>query len=184
MSRHGTTIILLVALVLVSCSPSIRVNSDWSPDVDWESFATFAWLPDAQSDGAGPATDQITDRRIRAAVDSVLTDRGLRKVSSGSDLMVGYQVTTRTSVSYSTTATSWGRGGWGGWSGGMTTMRTVPVYSQSGTLLISVYETKDKSLVWHGSGQTDLRTVTDPQERQRRISNVVARTLETLPPPK
>ena len=61
-------------------------------------------------------------------------------------------------------------------------MRTVPVYSQAGTLLISIYKTEGKDLVWHGSGQADLRNVTDPEMRQERINDVVRRVLNTFPP--
>ncbi len=185
MSRIQTNMVLATAVLLVaSCGPSINVSSDWSPGVVWESFYTYKWLPDAQSDGAGRAADQITDQRIRLAMDSIMVARGLRKVDSGSDLMIGYQVTTRTNVSYQTTTTSWGRAGWGGWGGGMSTSRTVPIYSKAGTLLISIYETKGHSLVWHGSGQTDLQGTSDPRERQRRVSNVVGKTMAKFPPPK
>ena len=187
MLRTGTTMVLAAAvLLLASCGPSINVNSDWSPEVVWESFYTYKWLPDAQSDGLAQSADQITDQRIRAAMDSIMVERGLRREDSGADLMIGYQVTTRTNVSYQTTGTSWGRTGWGrsGWSGGVTTMRTVPVYSRAGTLVISIYESEGRSLVWHGSGATDLQSTSDPRERQRRISNVVGKTLAKFPPPK
>ena len=187
MSRTKTSIVLAAgALLLASCGPSINVSSDWSPEVVWESFYTYRWLPDAPSDGMGRAADQITDQRIRAAMDSIMVERGLRKVDSGSDLMIGYRVTTRSNVSYVTTGTTWGGSTWGrsGWSGGVTTMRTTPVYSRSGTLLISIYETEGQSLVWHGSGSTDLQSSNDPRERQQRINNVVGRTLKNFPPPK
>ncbi len=169
------------ALFLAACGSGVNVTSDWSPEIDFSSFESFGWLPDARSDGAGPASDPFTDQRIRAAIEEQFAERGLQKVSGEGDLMVGYQVTTRTNVSYRTTGTTWGRAGWGGW-GGVTTMRTVPVYSQSGTLLISIYQTEGKSLVWHGSGQADLRNITDPELRQERISDVVNRVLRTFPP--
>lgn len=187
MSRTKTSLVLAAAVMLLaSCGPSINVSSDWSPEAVWESFYTYQWLPDAQNDGSGQSADQITDQRIRAAMDSIMVERGLRRVDSGADLMIGYQVTTRSNVSYQTTGTSWGRSGWGrsGWSGGVTTMRTVPIYSRAGTLLISIYESEGRSLVWHGSGSTDLQSTNDPRERQQRINNVVGRTMAKFPPPK
>ncbi len=183
MRHFRQTFVGTVALFsFAACGSSVNVTSDWSPTANFEAFNTYAWLPDGQSDGAGPASDPFTDQRIRAAIESQMADRGLEKVSREGDLMVGYQVTTRTNVCYRTTSTSWGRSGWGGWGGGVTTMRTVPVYSQSGTLLISIYQTEGKSLVWHGSGQADLRNITDPELRQERISDVVNRVLRTFPP--
>ncbi len=75
MLRTGTTTVLAAAvLLLASCGPSINVNSDWSPEAVWESFYTYKWLPDAQSDGLAQSADQITDQRIRAAMDSILPD--------------------------------------------------------------------------------------------------------------
>ena len=182
MSRTKTSLVLAAAVMLLaSCGPSINVSSDWSPEAVWESFYTYQWLPDAQNDGSGQSADQITDQRIRAAMDSIMVERGLRRVDSGADLMIGYQVTTRSNVSYQTTGTSWGRSGW---SGGVTTMRTVPIYSRAGTLLISIYESEGRSLVWHGSGSTDLQSTNDPRERQQRINNVVRSTMAKFPPPK
>ena len=184
MSRNRAKLALLASAVLLAgCAPAVRVNSDWSPSADFDAFQTFGWLPAARDDGAAPASDPIMDERIRMAIESELVDRGLEKVASGADLMVGYQVTTRTNVSYRTTGTTWGRAGWGGWGGGVTTMRTTPVYSKAGTLLISIYETHEKSLVWHGSGDADLRGISDPQERQRRLNDLVRRTLQRFPPP-
>jgi hypothetical protein len=184
MSHASTKAILTVsALLLAACASAVSVNSDWSPSADFSAFETFAWLPPAQDDGAGPASDPIMDERIRMSIESELVDRGMQKVSEGADLMVGYQITTRTNVSYRTTGTTWGRAGWGGWGGGVTTMRTTPVYSQAGTLLIRFYETHDKSLVWHGSGQTDMRHISDTRERQQRIDELVRRTLREFPPP-
>jgi len=183
MSRSRTTMILAAAaLLLTSCSPSVQVQSDWSPSADFDAFHTFGWLPDAQDDGAGRAVDPIMHERIQMAIESEFANRGFEKVSSGADLMVGYEVTTRTNVSYRTTGTTWGRAGWGGWGGGVTTMRTVPVYSQAGTLLISIFESQEKNLVWHGSGQADLRGISDPQERQRRLEDIVRRTMQRFPP--
>ena len=183
MKRLRRSAIPAVAFVfLAACGSSVNVTSDRSPTVDFSAFETFAWLPDGQSDGTSQATDQITDQRIRLAMESQLAERGLREVSSGADLMVGYQLTTRTNVSYRTTGTHWGRSGWGGWSGGVSTMRTVPVYSSAGTLLIRMYETEEKTLVWHGSGQADLRSFNDPEQRQERINDVVRSILSRFPP--
>ena len=184
MSRIRTKAALVASAVLLAgCASAVTVNSDWSPSADFGAFETFGWLPDARDDGAAPASDPIVDERIRTSIESELLNRGMRKVSEGADLMVGYQITSRTNVSYRTTGTTWGRAGWGGWGGGVTTMRTVPVYSQAGTLLIRLYESQDKSLVWHGSGQTDLRHITNTRERQERIDELVRRTLRDFPPP-
>ena len=66
MSRIETGMALAAAaLVLTACGPSINVSSDWSPEVAWESFYTYGWLPDAQNDGSGSA-------RVSAA--TALTD--------------------------------------------------------------------------------------------------------------
>jgi hypothetical protein len=186
MQRTRVWMIVPAALMLAACGPSISTTADWSPNVEWESFHTYKWLPDGDGDGMGQAANSITDERIRAAVDSVMESVGAVRVDTGADLMVGYQITTRTNVSYQTTGTTWGRSGWGrsGWGGGVTTMRTVPIYSTAGTLLISVFEASDKALVWYGSGVTDLQGVTDPAQRQRRISQVVAKTMSKFPPPK
>ncbi len=65
---------------------------------------------------------------MRMTVDSHLAGKGFRKVSSGGDVMVGYQITTKDQVSYKTVGNAWGGMGWsrgGGWGMGAATTRQL-----------------------------------------------------------
>ena len=182
--QRTTSVLMTLGLgLVVGCSAGVSVNSDYAPGTDFSKFSTYDWLPDAQTDGSGKA-DPIADERIRMAIDSNLVSKGLRKVSGGGDLMVGYQITTKDDVSYQTVGSAWGAGGWR-WGGGMAmgSSTTTAYHTTVGTLVISIFESQGKTMVWHGSGQSDLQKTTDPQERQEKIDDAVDKILGTFPPP-
>jgi len=127
----------LTVLLLAACSYGLQTSSDWNPEANFELLETYAWTPD---DPGGPGIDELTDGRIRAAIDANLTGKGMREVSlDQADIHVDYQVTTQDQTNYTTTSTGWG-GGYGrygrGWSGGgVSTSTTRATTYTNGTLV-------------------------------------------------
>ncbi len=124
----------LTVLLLAACSYGLQTSSDWNPEANFELLETYAWTPD------DPGIDELTDGRIRAAIDANLTGKGMREVSlDQADIHVDYQVTTQDQTNYTTTSTGWG-GGYGrygrGWSGGgVSTSTTRATTYTNGTLV-------------------------------------------------
>ena len=183
MTSFAKSSLVLAIGLSTACSAGVTVNADWAPDTNFSNFHTYSWLPDAQSDGSGVA-NAITDERIKLAVDSNLAGKGFRKVSGNPDLMIGYQITTKENVSYQTVGNAWGGMGWG-WGGGwgMGSSTTTAYHTTVGTLVMSIFQTEGKKMVWHGSGSTDLATSVNPDERQEMIDSAVRKILKDFPPP-
>ncbi len=178
------TMIVTACAFVAGCAAGIKTNSDWNQSTDFTQYKTFAWLPDATTDGSGQAADQLTDQRIRSAIDSALESKGLQKTSaSTADMMVGYQVTTKDQVTLQTTGSAWGGGGWR-YGGGMAmgTQTTNEYHETVGTLTIVVADTKSKNVVWHGSGEGTLKEGGSPDERAQSINDSVTKILEKFPP--
>jgi len=164
----------LMGLVLSACGPGISTSMDYDQSVDFSKFTTYSWF-----DSNNPAADDISDSRIHQAVDSQLTAKGLKKVDSGGDLGVSYQITTKDQTTYTTMGDGWG-GGWR-WGGmGMTTT-TSQTYTD-GTLMLGMFDSATKQEVWHGSATADISGNKTPDERTKQINEAVSKLLADFPP--
>lgn len=178
----------VIAVALSGCGSGISVTSDWEPGVDFTSFKTFVVLEEA---GGSSGIDQLTQNRIKTSITSNLQAKGMRQADSkdDADAAVGWQVTTDQRSSFQTVSTGWGGYGygWGGWygggMGGMSTSRTTETRYEVGTLVIAMFDTKRKEMIFTATGSKTLRTDNpSPQEAQKRIDEAVAKILEKFPP--
>ena len=172
-----------VALTLgLSACGGIQVNTDYNPDTDFTRYRTFAW-----AEGSGslddPRMTDLVDQRFRRAVESELVSRGMEKTTSGEpDVFVGYQIALDDRVDYQTINTYYG-GAWGyrGVYGGVVGTQTTATEYTVGTLVIDVYDARQRELVWRGSGEGKVSQARNPEESQERINQVVTRILQDFP---
>ncbi len=176
----------LTVLLLAACGPTLQTTADWNPQANFALLETYAWTPD---DPGGPGIDELTDGRIRVAIEADLNGKGLREVPLGqADLAVDYQVTTEDQTNYTTTSTGWGGGygrygrGWGGTSVAVGTSTTRATTYTNGTLVIGLFSAQSREVLWHGSGTTKLRENPCPADRTETVNNAVDKILEDFPP--
>ncbi len=179
-------ILLLTVLLSAACAAGIKTSADWNQEANFTAFQNNAWTPD---DPASPGIDQLTDGRIRAAIEANLNGKGLREVPlEQADLAVDYQVTTEDQTNYTTTSTGWGGGygrygaGWGGVGVSTSSSTTRATTYTNGTLVIGLFSRETREVLWHGSGTTKLRENPSPAERTETVNNAVAKILEQFPP--
>ena len=75
-------------LLLTGMARAQDVRYNFDKGTDFSKFKTYKWVPikDAQK------VDDITDKQIKDAIDSVLVTKGLEKTTSDdADLYIGYQ---------------------------------------------------------------------------------------------
>jgi len=105
------------------------------------------------------------DQRVKDAIDSQLTAKGLKEVESGGDLVVHAVGITRLGEDVHVNASGWGGGlgPWGGWGGG-------PAFGDAtagkstyaiGTLIIEISDPTSKRMVWWGLSDQSLPTKSD-----------------------
>lgn len=174
---------LALLVALSACASGVDVTTDWLPGVSFADMTTYTWIEtDAHSN------DTFTHARIRASVDSAMASRGFRIGDSDADLAVGYKVTTDQQRSFSTVSTGWGTGyrwGWGGRStvGVSRTTSTTRVNEwEEGTIILSLFDTGTKDMVWTGSATARLDPDRSPQERQERIDEAIEKMMRDFPP--
>jgi hypothetical protein len=173
-----------LAVSLGACS-GLSTNFDFDPQANFTGYQTWAWMEMQPN-------SQLTDlqrSRVRSSIESALTAKGMSLVRGQPSFWVGYQVILDEQVSYNTVNSYYG-GGWGyrGWYGpsyGMTmgSSQTTETRVQVGTLIIDIFDAGTKELVWRGTGESKIQEVRDPQERQARLDQAVAKIMEKFPPP-
>ena len=174
----------LTVWVLSGCS-TFHVNSDYNPEIDFSQYGTYYWLPapDPTDKTNGAKNDGLLNQRIEKAVDAVLRQKGMRRVETKADasLLVTEHINVKQKMRVNTTNYGYGYGRWGYWGGPGYTDTTVHQYQQ-GTLILDFIDAKNKELVWRGSGQSQLREMKTPAEREKRVRAAVEAILAKYPP--
>ncbi|MCU1719376.1 DUF4136 domain-containing protein [Pseudomonas sp. 5P_3.1_Bac2] len=179
-------LLLLPLLVLLSACQNAQLNRDYDQQRDFGAYRSWSWQsPAVQYSPNDPRLQSdLTEQRIRSAVNEQLEQRGLRQASAGAgDLRVGVWliVDNRQEQITSQTGGSWGYP-WGGyWGPGYIDTRTLDY--QVGTLQVDLYDGKDGKLVWRGSREQILRAPeSTPSEREANIRSSVREVLSQYPP--
>ena len=165
------------AALLVSACSGISTSTDYDPAVNFSAFSTYDWI---DSEGE---VDNLTSSRVRQSVDAALTAKGFTQSTSNPDLAVSYQITSAERRSFNTVNTGWG-GGYrhGGWGMSMGTSTTTENVWQEGSLILGIFDTGTKNLVWTGTATTDIDQSRSPQERQELIDSAVGKMMGDFPP--
>ncbi len=181
-------IALLAFALLLSACQTQQANLDFDASRDFAGYRSWAWkAPALQYRPDDPRIkSDLTEQRIRQAVDAQLEQRGLRAVQAGAkpDVLVQayYIVDTRqqqVSVPY---GGPWG-GYWGGpWAGGYYN-ETRTVEYRVATLQVDLLDGRDGKLVWRGSRDTLLNDASQgPTERSATIAKSVGLIMANYPP--
>jgi len=155
------------------------VQFDYDRSANFGAYKTYNWIDYRRVEPG----DQLLDQDIKRAVDAQLAGKGLRRVESGGDLVVGYQA----GISQEKEFDSLGTGGWGGWGGpfgwgnwGNTRVTTSTI--DIGKLTIGLFDPATKQLVWRGAASKTLNISKDPDKNYRNLEKAMARLFRNYPP--
>ncbi len=169
-------VVLLVAIVLIfsRCGPSIRVFYEYDKSTDLSGFNNYCWAPVQAIDAKelNPFYyNELTDKRIKQAVDKQLCSRGFRVSDSGRVLEVHYHITIEPKViAFTEPFNSLSGTPWPG--------QEIQGYPyKQGTLIVDLVEREENVLVWRGwaTGAIEDRVSKKPAEA---INKAVAKIFE------
>jgi hypothetical protein len=179
----ATSLVLLLGPSGCTTAARVGVTNDFDHAVNFRAFKTWAWYPQQPKDAeGGPAKgyESFLDKRMRAAVASEMTQKGLTEVTvaSAPDIYVAYsaRVEDKQQVSpyYNGLGYPYGYGyGYYGRS-----YSPVTQY-KAGTVVIDIIDAKRKELAWRGTGQAQVNQNTIDEVETHRIVNGI---LSTYPP--
>ena len=180
------SILLAIALLLggVTATMAQDVRYDYDKDKDFSKFKSYKWVSIKGAD----QPDELTGKRIMAAVDAELATKGVTKTDSDTaDLYIAYQTAVGTEKQFTSYNTGWGYGpGWGtGWYGGG--MNSTTTYGSTSTIYvgqldISMYDPATKQLVWRGVASKTLDPKAKPEKKDKNIGKAVQKLLKNFPP--
>lgn len=150
-----------------------EVKTDYRHSVDFGKYHTYSWL---KVDAGNP----LWVDRIRRAVDEELTAKGWSMVPSGGDVSVSAFGSTREQPSMQTFYDGLG-GGWGWWGFGDLGESTTTVQNtEVGTLVVDIFDSNTKKLIWRG---TATNTLSDhPDKNEKKLEHNVAEMFKKFPP--
>ena len=170
---------LINLTVLISLRAAVfaqEIQFDYDRSANFNTYKTYQWV-DYKAVQVG---DELLDRDIKRAVDEQLAGKGLRRVESGADLLVGYEA----GISQEKAFDSIGTGGWGGpfgwgnWGNTRVTTSSIDI----GKLVIGLFDPASKRLVWRGAASKTLNINKDPDKNYHNLEKAMAKLFRNYPP--
>ena len=132
-------------------SSAQQVKTDYDRSADFSQYKTYSWQH-------VKTKDALDVDRIKSAVNAALAAKGWTQVGSGGDVSIVAMEITREQQTLNTFYDgfggrwSWRRFGGGGFGEATTTTDTYKV----GTLVVDLFDTKTKKLLWRGTSTDTL----------------------------
>jgi hypothetical protein len=181
----GISIVALILLFVVSSCSSLSVTTDYDKTADFSKYKTFSYY--GWADNSDKILNQFDKDRIEKAFGSEFKSRGLSFVESGGDLTVTLFIVTEQKQQTTATTTGMG-GGYGGyygygpgygWGGGMSTTSYNTYEYTVGTLIIDVYDSNEKTLVFESIGKGTIDD--NPKKRDKSTAMAVSAMMRPFP---
>jgi hypothetical protein len=174
--QHRISFSMAIALFAATASFA-EVKTDYDRAAEFSNYKTYSW-------GKVHTEDPLLADRVKAAVASALAAKGWTEVESGGDVSIMAMEMTEDHRTLNTYYDSFGGGwGWRRWGGGIgngfgESTTTEETY-QVGTLVIDLFDTNAKKLVWRGSASDTLSDKSD--KNIQRLDKDVEKMFEHFP---
>lgn len=152
-----------------------HVSVDYDHGANFQQIKTYSW-------SKVQTANSIWDNRVKDAVNKQLAAKGWTQVPSGGDIAL--VAVEKTSIQQQYDSFYNGFGGFGGrrFGGGFGTgieTTTIDNY-KVGTLVVSMFETNSKQLLWRGSASGDLSG--NPDKNAKNLDKDVDKMFKSFPP--
>lgn len=171
MKVQGIVFVLIGMMVLFSGRSSAQdVKTDYDRNANFAQYKTYSWEQIK-------TRDPLMVDRIKSAVNGTLAAKGFTEVPSGGDISIVAMETTQNQQTLDTFYNNLGGGWrWGGFGDATTTTENYKV----GTLVIDLFDTNTRNLLWRGSASDALSN-----KSEKNIDNLdkgVDRMFKKFPP--
>jgi hypothetical protein len=191
MKKLASLFLFLAVLTGCTTTQPVDVSTDFDRATNFGSLTTFKWYQDQPAAGQDPnyQYDSFIDQRMKRAVESELSRKGLRLVTSNPDILVAYDMKVETKqelrpdYSYAP-GFGYGYGYWYGYryNYGYSRFGTAPMLIdeyKNGTVIIDFVDPKDNQLAWRGWGQMEVGSA---NVTEAEINRITAKILSKYPP--
>jgi hypothetical protein len=173
-----TSRIAITAAILVL--PAIAAAQDVK--IDYDKAFNFAPIRTYSITLGTKWGNDLSERRVLTEIDEAIAAKGWTRVDTNADVQVVLHGATQTKRNASTFYS--GMGGYGGYGyggfGGMGTASTVVNEYKVGMLVVDIFDSKSKALVFRGTAEDEI---SDNSERnQKRIEKASTKMFKDFPP--
>ena len=157
------------AVVLASSfAMAQQVSVNYNHDANFTQYHTYAW----GSNNTNAIKNSILAQVAQQDVEAAMQQKGLQKVqeSQSPDLVLTASGGEHEQTSYN----AWGMRGIGGGMGGITPQQNVEA-----TMVVSLYDTKQQSLVWRGIAENTLNN--NGNKNQEMVQKAVQKMFKQWP---
>ena len=182
---------MLLAMLITACGSSVSVTSDYDKDTDFSKYSTFSYF--GWADNSDALLTQFDKDRIETAFGNEFANRGWTVNQTDGDAIVSLYIVVDQKTSYSSYTDHYNNGMYGGMYAGRygyryggygmgmgtsTTTTTENTYEE-GTLIVDVFDAKDKKQIWQGIGKGTVNE--NKSKREERIQSAVAKIMNEFP---
>src|SRR5262249_26971912 len=167
----------VTAAILSATALLAEVKTDYDRNADFSRYKTYSW-------GRVHAENPLWVDRIRAGVNAALAARGWTEVESGGEVsimareMTKYHRTRQTY--YDNFGGCWGWRWGGGFGDGFGTSTTTEETYKVGTLVVDLFDTNAKKLIWRASASDTLSDKSD--KNIKKLNMAVQKMFDRFPP--
>lgn len=179
---------LLTVLVLAQTTIA-QVKSDYDKEADFSKFKTYTFA--GWQENSDKILNEFDKKRILDALRSEFSKKGMEVVESGGDaiitlfIVVNEKTSTTAYTDFNGGMGYGGRWGWG-YGGGMGMASATTTYTESdykeGTLVVDMYDTSEKQLIWQGVLTSTVNE--NPKKREKSIPKKIKKLMKRYPPKK
>jgi hypothetical protein len=170
MRKTSVTPLLLIALGAAGILLAAHVTTDYDKKADFSRYRTYSWLR--------VQAGELWQDRIQRSVDAQLSEKGWNRVASGGDVSVAAfgsrQNQQQMNTFYDNLGGGWYWGGFGGTA--TTTVENIPV----GTLVVDMFDSQSKRLIWRGRAEETLSD--KPEKNEKKLTDSVEDMFKHFPP--
>jgi len=168
---------VLIAMMFLFAvkSPAQQVKTDYDRGANFAQYKTYSWQH-------VKTKDPLDVNRIKNAVNAALAEKGWSQVESGGDVSIVAVEITREQQTLDTFYNGFG-GGWG-WrrfgGGGFGEATTTTDTYKVGTVVVDLFDTKTKQLIWRGAASDTLSNNSD--KNIKNLDKGVDKMFKNFPP--
>ena len=170
-------VFVLIGMMLLSAGKlsAQQVKTDFDRGTNFGQYKTYSWEQ-------VKTKDALDVDRIKTAVNAALAPKGWTQVDSGGDVSIMAVEITRNQQTLNTFYDGFG-GGWG-WrrfgGGGFGEATTTTETYKVGTVVVDLFDTKTKQLIWRGSASDTLSNNSD--KNIKNLDKSVEKMFKNFPP--
>jgi len=176
--------VAVISLLLVAGCSSIQILVEKNPGADFDGYQTWEWYPRDPVSKADPRLELNEDLRkfIESSVEKQLADRGYKRSGFSPDLYVDYHLTLQDVANSQVVNNYYGQDYYPDFELNIPGYQDTYDYRwEEGSLLLMVFDSQSKQLVWRGLASTEVNTQGPRKEAKERIDKAVEKLAKEFP---